>query len=297
MMHKSLLLGFPEYHAQASALAVAAELPYQQVKVHHFPDGESQLLLPTALPQHLVICRSLYNPNEKLIELLMVADSARQQGVKTITLIAPYLCYMRQDKAFHPGEIISQQVIGKLLANHFDNVITVDSHLHRVHALSQAIPAQNAINITATDPMVHFLQSHCEQPFLIGPDIESEQWVYAIATQYEMDYAIALKQRSGDKDVIVSLPDRAYQGRNIVIVDDVASTGKTLLAVANNLAAYQPASISVLVTHALFVNNAIAELKAANVTNIWSCDTIPHQTNVIRLAELLAVELNALLSE
>jgi ribose-phosphate pyrophosphokinase len=276
---------------------VAAKIRYQQVKVHHFPDGESQLLLPASLPQHLVICRSLNNPNEKLLELLMVAASARQQGVKTITLVVPYLCYMRQDREFHPGEVISQQIIGKLLASHVDNVITVDSHLHRIHKLSQAIPAKKAINITATDPMANFLQSHCNRPFLIGPDSESEQWVSSIATQYQMDYAIALKQRYGDKQVTVSLPERAYQGRNIVIVDDVASTGKTLLAVAKKLADYRPESISVLVTHALFVNNALAELQAANVTNIWSCDTIPHQTNAIRLAELLTVELNIILGE
>ena len=295
MIDDMLLLGFPEYTTQSEALAKAVGIPYQQVKIHHFPDGESQLLLPAALPRHLVICRSLNNPNEKLIELLMVAASARQQGVTTLTLVAPYLCYMRQDKAFHSGEVISQQVIGNLLASHFDNVLTVDSHLHRVHDLSQAIPAKKAINLTATDPMAHFVQSRCEQPFLIGPDSESEQWVSAIATHYQMDFAIALKQRYGDKEVTVSLPEAAYQGRNVVIVDDVASTGKTLLSVAKKLADYQPASISVLVTHALFVNHAIAELQAANVSNIWSCDTIPHPSNAISLAEFLAVEVKTIL--
>lgn len=290
-----LLLGFPEYDTQARTLADAAGIPYQLVNIHQFPDGESQLQLPATLPRHLIVCRSLNNPNEKLIELLMVAANARQRGVITITLVAPYLCYMRQDKEFHPGEVISQQVIGQILANHFDNIITVDAHLHRVHELSQAVPAQKAINLTATDPMAHFLQSHCQQPFLIGPDSESEQWVSSIATHYEMDYTIALKQRYGDKEVAVSLPEAAYHNRNIVIVDDVASTGKTLLAVAKKLADYQPASISVLVTHALFINNAIDELKAVNVTNIWSCDTVPHPSNAISLAELLAIQLQKIL--
>ncbi|MDQ7072549.1 MAG: phosphoribosyltransferase family protein [Gammaproteobacteria bacterium] len=75
---------------------------------------------------------------------------------------------------------------------------------------------------------------------------------------------------------------------NIVLVDDVASTGKTLLAVAQQLADYSPASISVLVTHALFVDNAISQLKQAHVSNIWSCDSIPHKTNRIFLADFLA---------
>jgi len=296
MNNDVLLLGFPEYYEQASQLAETANIPFEEVKIHRFPDGESKLLLPVQLPKHIVFCRSLNDPNEKLIELLMVVASARKQGVEHITLVAPYLCYMRQDKAFHPGEVISQRVIGELLATYFDNVITVDAHLHRIHELSQAIPVKKAINITATDPMAHFLQAHVDNPFLIGPDSESEQWVSDIASHYHMDYRIATKERFGDKDVVVTLPSADYQERHLVIVDDVASTGKTLLAVAKKLAEYKPSSISVLVTHALFVNNAISELHAINITNIWSCDTIPHQTNVISLAEILAQELTNLIS-
>ncbi|MBE0439167.1 MAG: ribose-phosphate diphosphokinase [Gammaproteobacteria bacterium] len=290
-MNDCLVLGFPEYQQQASQLAQAAKLPYAQIQIHHFPDGESQLFLPEALPKHLVVCRSLNNPNEKLVELMLVAASARKQGVETISLVAPYLCYMRQDKAFHPGEVVSQILIGELLATQFDHILTVDAHLHRVHDLSDAIPVQKAINITATDPMADFLQNHVNNPFLIGPDSESEQWVASIAQHYNLDYCIASKQRFGDKEVEVVLPSADYHGRHIVIVDDMASTGKTLLATARKLAHYQPGSISVLVTHALFVDNAISELYAAGITNIWSCDTISHATNSISLAHFLAKEL------
>lgn len=291
MNNDALLLGFPDYAQQAMQLAKASNLAYSEVKIHYFPDGESQIILPDKLPQHIVLCRSLNRPNEKLIEVLMVAASARKQGVKTITLVAPYMCYMRQDKAFHSGEVISQTIIGELMALYFDNVLTVDAHLHRVHELAQAIPAKRAINITSTEPMAHFIEDNVEQPFLIGPDSESEQWVANIANHYQMDYRIASKKRFGDKEVEVVLPLADYQGRHIVIVDDMASTGKTLLAVVNSLAKFSPVSISILVTHALFVDDAMAALHAANVTNIWSCDAIPHATNTIPLAELLAKEL------
>ncbi len=290
-MNDCLVLGFPEYNQQASQLAHAAELPYAQVKIHHFPDGESQLFLPESLPKHIIVCRSLNDPNQKLVELMLVAASARKQGVKTISLVAPYLCYMRQDKAFHPGEVVSQTLIGELLATQFDHILTVDAHLHRVHTLSEAVPVQKAINVTATDPMAHFLQNKVKNPFLIGPDSESEQWVASIAQHYKLDYCIASKKRSGDKEVKVVLPSADYHDRNIVIVDDVASTGKTLLATAQKLAQYKPSSISVLVTHALFVDDAMSELRAANVSNIWSCDTIIHSTNSISLADFLAKEL------
>ncbi|HDK38491.1 MAG TPA: ribose-phosphate diphosphokinase [Thiolapillus brandeum] len=285
---KTLLIGFPEYETQAQALAKAASLPYATVDLHHFPDGESKLLLPTDLPEQVILCRSLDRPNDKLVELILAAAGIRNLGAKTVSLVAPYLCYMRQDKAFHPGEIVSQKIIGKCLANYFDGVLTVDAHLHRVHDLADAIPVQRAINITATNPMAHFMQQHVERPYLLGPDGESVQWVSDIAAHYQMDYGVAQKERYGDRQVKVNIPVGDYGGRNIVLVDDVASTGKTLLEAAKGLQKYKPASISVLVTHALFVDDAIPQLKKAGIGNIWSCDSIPHPSNAISLAEILA---------
>lgn len=288
MNNDTLLLGFPEYSQQALQLAKASNIKYLEVDIHYFPDGESQIILPEELPDHIVLCRSLNSPNEKLIEVLMVAASIRKQAVKTITLVAPYMCYMRQDKAFHAGQVISQTVIGELLAHYFDNVLTVDAHLHRVHELSQAIPVKQAINVTATEPMARFIEKQVDRPFLIGPDNESQQWVAKIAEHCHLDYRIASKERFGDKEVVVTLPSGNYQNRHIVIVDDMASTGKTLLAVVKLFAQFSPASVSILVTHALFVDDAMSALQAANVMNIWSCDSIPHATNTISLAGLLA---------
>ena len=285
---KGLLLGFPEYSAPARGLATAAGLDYAEIDVHYFPDGESRLLLPEPLPERLVICRSLNQPNEKLVELALAASTARELGAGEIILVAPYLCYMRQDKAFHPGEAVSQRIIGKLLADYFDGLITVDPHLHRVHHLEDAVPVAKAKVLNATEAMAAYLDSRLDNPVLIGPDEESEQWVTAIAQRNQFDFHVARKLRFGDSDVQVTLPDADYRGRHIVLVDDVASTGRTLEAASRNLIPYQPASINVMVTHALFVDDAQERLKDAGVDQIWSCDSIIHPTNRIALAESLA---------
>lgn len=294
---QTLVIGFPDYAIQAQQFAAAAGLPYSVIKLHHFPDAESKLQLPESLPAHVIFYCSLDRPNNKLIELILAAAGARVLGAHRVSLIAPYLCYMRQDKAFLAGEVISQKVIGKLLADYFDTILTVDAHLHRIHKLSEAIPAKHAINITATHPMAHFIQQHVENPYLIGPDGESKQWVTDIATQYQMDYAVAIKERYGDRKVIVTLPEGDYQGRNIVLLDDIASTGKTLIAVAEALQKYHPASLSVLVSHALFADDAVNELKDAGINNIWSCDSIVHTTNAVKLAPMLATYFLKELSE
>jgi len=288
---KGLLLGFPEYSGPARNLATAAGLDFSEIDVHCFPDGESRIRLPEHSPQRVLICRSLDRPNGKLVELALAASTARELGAKKVTLVAPYLCYMRQDKAFHPGEAISQQVVGKLLASWFDEVITVDPHLHRVHRLEDAVPAAHALALAATDAMSAYLDSRLENPVLIGPDEESEQWVAAIAGKNHLEFHVAQKDRFGDNDVRVSLPVADYQGRHVVLVDDVASTGHTLEAACRELKPYQPASITVMVTHALFVGDALERIKIAGADDIWSCDSITHPTNRIRLAESLAAAL------
>ena len=291
------LLGFPDYATEARNLAEQLHLDYRQVDIHHFPDGESKLQLPATLAAHLVICQTLDRPNQKLVELMLAAAAARETGAKTITLVAPYLCYMRQDKAFQPGEVISQKVIGRFLADYFDAVVTVDAHLHRIKQLSQAIPLQSALNLNATAAMGQFLRDNCRQPLLVGPDAESEQWVAAIAREARLDYCIAQKNRLGDKHVDIRLPEYEFAGRDVVLIDDVASTGHTLEKAATELISRAVASVSVLVTHALFADDACSRLEQAGVKNIWSCDSIPHSSNCLSLAPVLAAGLQQLLDK
>lgn len=290
----ALLLGFPEYRSAARKLSEACGIPLQDISLHRFPDGETVLRLPPELPEHVALCRSLAWPNEKLTELVLAAGAARDLGVRRITLVAPYLCYMRQDKAFHPGEAVSQRIVGHLLSNWFDAVITVDPHLHRINRLDEAVPVEQALALSASAPMADFLAREVEQPFLLGPDEESEQWVAAIAGKNRLDYGVARKQRLGDHEVRISLPDIECRGRNVVLVDDVASTGHTLEATARTLQDRHPASISVLVTHALFVEDATDRLHRAGISRIYSTDSIEHPSNCLSLADLLAEALRSL---
>ncbi len=295
MSHEqTLILGFADYMEPARKLAQASGLPLTEVDLHQFPDGETRVRLPETLPANVIFCRSLHHPNEKLVQLLLAAAGARALGARRLALVAPYLCYMRQDKAFHPGEVVSQKIVGRWIAEHFDGVLTVDAHLHRVTTLREAVPAQAAVNITATQPMAAFLAERFKQPMLIGPDGESRQWVAAIAARDGFDFEVGQKTRLGDRNVRIALPEADYNGRDIVLVDDVASTGRTLLEAARQLQRHKPASLSVLVTHALFVGDAIERLREAGVDNIWSCDSIPHPTNAVSLAGLLAGHLGDL---
>lgn len=283
-----MLLGFADGEAQARALAQAAGLPFAKVEVHRFPDGESRVTLPPALPSRIVIYRSLHEPNDKLIELLLAVETARGAGVDHVTLVAPYLCYMRQDAAFHPGEAVSQRIIGRLLGRLCNMLVTVDPHLHRVATLSAAVPSARAVALSAAPAMGAFLAARGSRALLLGPDEEALQWVACVGQHAALDFAVAHKQRHGDRSVEVVLPERDYRGADVVLVDDVASTGRTLAAAAAALVDAGAARVDVLVTHALFVADAESALRSAGVTDIWSSDSISHRSNAFALARELA---------
>ncbi len=292
-MRDALVVGFPEGEVQARAMAAAAGLPYAGVGIHRFPDGESRVRLPPALPERVVLYRGMDRPNEKLFELVLTAATARDLGVRHLTLVAPYLCYMRQDTAFVPGEAVSQRVLGTLLADWFDTLVTVDPHLHRVPSLADAIPVQRAVALSAAGPMAEFLATHLENPLVLGPDSESLQWVAAVAAVQGLDYGVARKERLGDREVRIALPELDVLGRSVVLLDDVVSTGGTLIATAQALKPLDPASISVLATHGLFCDGALGRMAEAGITQVWTSDSVPHPTNRVNLAHLLADALDA----
>lgn len=290
-----LILAFPDYCPQAERLAIRLGESFGLVELHRFPDGESLVRLPTALPEHVVVCRSLDRPNDKLVELMLCARTARELGARRVTLVVPYLCYMRQDIANRPGEAVSQRIIGRLLADFFDDVLTVDPHLHRIADLRQAIPLDNALSLTAAGEIGEFVKARLQDAVLLGPDSESEQWVSGIASQTGFDYAVASKTRVGDRDVDITLPDREFKNQAVVVIDDMASTGRTLARTIGLLHNAGAGDVYAAITHPLFCGDAEAHIRAAGVKEIWSTDSIEHPTSCIRLDALLAGALRSIL--
>lgn len=285
-----MLLHFDDEAVFAGQLARAASLEPMQVARHRFPDGELKLTLPVPLPSSTFVLRSLHHPNEKLVELVLLADTARALGARHLTLVAPYLAYMRQDVAFHPGETVSQQIIGRLLARRFDAVVTVDPHLHRIANFADAVPARRASALSAAPLIGAFYAARYPQALLLGPDAESEQWVRRAAGE-SLGHAVCTKHRENDRDVRIELPAIPLAGRHVVLLDDVASTGGTLVECARQAVSAGAARVDAAVTHALLDATALARLAAAGVAELVSTDTVPHPSNRIAVAGLIAAAL------
>jgi len=283
-----MILCFDDEIEFARALGLASGLPVARIERHRFPDGELKLTLPPRLAPEVHLLRSLHQPNEKLVELILAARAARDLGARELTLVAPYLAYMRQDEAFSPGEVVSQKVIGRLLGELFDAIITVDPHLHRVATLDEAVPYARNVVLSAAPLIGHFIAMRNRKPMLVGPDAESAQWVHVAATYNSLPWAVCRKERRGDVEVDVALPPEDVRGREIVLIDDVASSGQTLAAAARMLLAAGAARVDAVVTHAVLADAAGDVLRQAGISEFWSTDAVPHASNAISIVPLIA---------
>jgi ribose-phosphate pyrophosphokinase len=291
-MLPALLLHFEDEADNAARIAAAAGIACACIERHHFPDGELKLRLPAALPSQVALLRSLAQPNEKLIELLLAARTARTLGATQLTLVAPYLAYMRQDIAFTPGEAVSQRIVGRFLADLFDAVITVDPHLHRVATLEEAVPVPRTVVLSGAPLLADLIVRLRPDALLVGPDEESAQWVAQAAARHGFEHAVCRKVRHGDRHVEIALPAVPVKGRAIVLLDDVASSGHTLAQTARGLLSAGASSVDVAVTHALFAGDAGQLLFEAGIRHVWSTDCIAHPSNAVSMAGVIASALN-----
>ena len=289
---------FPDNEAPARRLAALVSARFETIDVHVFPDGERRVRVGSP-GRHAIIYRSLNDPqsrdpDDKVIEVLLASAALRAAGARRITLVAPYLAYMRQDVAFRPGEAVSQKVIGKLLGGAVDTVLAVDPHLHRTRSLGAVFGAGKGLAISAAPAFVDLLRAERVRPdtVILGPDAESEAQVRRLAKPLGLLGVTAKKRRSGDRKVRVRLPDAGLlKGRPVVLFDDMVSTGATLCQCAVLAGRAGAASIEALAVHALYGPGEQAAFEAAGIARVRSSDSLVHPSNAVALAPLIAAAL------
>ena len=277
----------------AKHIAKKLKCKFSPLTVGAFPDGDIYLRFNTDVKGKKVIIVQSFQPHPdmSLFDVIFAAETAKDLGAKKVILVAPYLAYMRQDKRFNKGECVSSKVMAKLLNNSVDKIITIDPHIHRYKSLKDifTIPAKD---LTANGLIAKYIQKKFKDVVIIGPDWESYQWAEAIAKQIQVPVTVLKKTRFSSRKVKVRMIKAiSVKGKNVVIVDDIISTGHTIAEAAKQARRKGAKSISAICVHGLFVEKAIEKLKKAGVSKVISTNTIEHKTNGIDVAELVIEEL------
>jgi ribose-phosphate pyrophosphokinase len=265
------------------------------VLVDRFPDGEARVRVSgDRAPRSAVLVCSLEHADEKILPLLFAAGALRALGTLRVGLVAPYLAYMRQDRAFHEGEVVSAVHFARLLSASVDWLVTVEPHLHRITSL-EAIYSIPACAVHVTDALAKWISANVANAVVIGPDAESRQWARSVADGAGLPFEILEKRRLSSDRVEVTVPhiDR-WRDRTPVIVDDIVSTGHTMLETVRHLVdagALAPVCVAV---HALFAGDSYAALLHAGARQVVTTNTIAHASNGIDVSGQIASAVSTL---
>jgi len=269
-------------------IAKKAKQPYTKLVLNKFPDGEIDIRFNKRITnKKIFLVQSFQNTNnltlnDKIIETLFAIYTAKNLNAKKIYLIAPYFPYFRSDKRFKQGESVGINIMNQLFSV-CDKIFCIDPHLHRIKNIKNAL--ENGTNISLDKPIIDYLKSqNIKNPLFVGPDKESLQWVINVASAFNKKPVIALKKRESSRKVKIKLPSKVNaKDKELIIIDDIISTGNTMLENIKELKKYKPKKIYLIGIHGIFAENALEKLKKHGI--IVSTNTLVNDADIIDVSD------------
>jgi len=273
--------------AKKVAKKLGANLIKSELRV--FPDGESKITLK-GKPQKnkIIVVQSTYPPvDENLVQTLAIISKASEYGTEVIAVM-PYMGYARQDREFLPGEVITMKVIAKLFKSvGTSKIIVVDIH----SMIGLKYFNIKSKNVTAIPDLAkYFLKLKLRNPLVVSPDHGGKERAKEFAKFLNTEYITLEKQRDRKtgKVEIKSTNFDEIAGRDLILVDDMISTGGSIIKSTEFLKKQKCARVFVACTHALLRNGAEKKIKNAGVTKIISTNTIPGKTSLVDVSDTIA---------
>ncbi|MAP70652.1 MAG: phosphoribosylpyrophosphate synthetase [Candidatus Marinimicrobia bacterium] len=282
------VIGVDSSQDLAKKIARRLKAVYVKTESRVFPDGESKIIIKKIPKKSIVlVVQSTFPPvDTNLLHLLSVISKVRKYSSKIYAII-PYIGYARQDREFLEGEIITISVIGKMLRSvGTKKIVTVD--IHSTKALQELkIPSENVTAIT--ELVKYFKKLRLKNPLVVSPDIGGKQRAKDFADLLGTDFLSLRKHRDRKTGQINILTSKvAVKNRTVILVDDMISTGGSIIKSTQFLKKQKCKRVFVACTHALLVNDAEKRIKSAGVSQIISTNTVPKSTSKVDVSKIIA---------
>ncbi|MFB5635280.1 ribose-phosphate diphosphokinase [Candidatus Nitrosopumilus sediminis] len=266
---------------------IKANLIKTEIRV--FADGESKITLNGEISKKKsIVVQSIYPPvDTNLIQALSLISKAKEISSEVIAVI-PYMGYARQDREFLPGEIITMKVLGKLFKGAgASKIIAVDIH-SMIGFKHFTIKTKN---VSAIPELVqYFKKLSLKNPLVVSPDQGGKERAKEFAKELGSEY-IALEKKRDRKTGKVQIKTKNLDevaNRDLILVDDMISTGGSIVKATQFLKKQKCKKVYVACTHALLMNNAEKRIRKAGVTKIISTNTIPGKTSIVDISDTIA---------
>ncbi len=271
----------------AAKVAKQLKCPFVKPELKHPPHGETYVRIGAKLKgAHAIVVQSTsYPQNDNLMELFFLLGAAKDSGARRVTAVVPYLAYARQSKRYEPGEAISAQTICKLIGYEADELFVVD--IHDVEIMKNfLIPARDLSAVPLLGQ--YFSSLNLKRPLILGPDQKAFECAHRAAVELGAESDYLTKKRITPTKVITQTKSLDVAGRDVVIIDDIISTGGTIIEATKSLKQCRARRIYVACTHAVLVGNALQKITAAGVTKVIATDTINTRVSVVSVAPVIA---------
>ncbi len=276
----------PGMSSQLLAARIASELGcnVSLCEFKKFPDGESYTRVADGIKgEEVTIVQSIITDSD-LICLLQLLDTV--EGAHETTVVIPYLGYARQDKKFKPGEAISARAVARCLCRDtIKSIYVVNVHNNAILQYfdndTKDLDASHAIGD-------YIAKKEIKHPVIIGPDAGAKELAKAVAAPQGFDYDVLEKRRISGDEVEITPRTLSVEGENVIIVDDIISTGGTIAEAASMLKVQGASEIHVACVHGLFVQNATLRMFTAGIKEIIATDTIESAFSTISIAKMVA---------
>ena len=292
-MNISVISGNTPKLAAKIAKKLGAKIIQPKLKI--FADGESKITIPgTISKDHCIIIQSLHPPvDTNIIQLLSLVAKAKENA-NTITIVVPYMGYARQDRAFLKGEVVTLRVLGQLFESvGVSSIIVVD--MHSTIGL-QCIPIK-IVNVSAVPALAkYFTKLHIKDVIVVSPDQGGRERAMQFADLINVDCIVLQKRRDREtgRVQIMTKSNNKVVDKNVVLVDDMISTGGSIIKATEFLKKLGCKRVYVVCTHALLVDGAKTKIRKAGVTRIISADTIPRDVSQVDISDSIVSTISKL---
>lgn len=273
----------------AKKISLNLHAEYKNIELRIFADGESKIRLDNMAKKNCIIIHSTYPPTDQhLMQLFMIMYKCKEDGAKDICVVSPYLAYTRQDKVFVNGEIITINLVGKILASlGITKLITIDSH--KPNALNYSFPT---IDLTAIPSLSSYVKHNLtmNNPIVISPDEGGIERAKKFAELINANSLSLVKTRDRfTGDVSVSLLDQGtLKNCDALIVDDMISTGTSIIKTTELLKKYHIGEVYAICTHALLLDDAKQKLLNSGIKEVISTNSIPNEFAKVDLSSVIS---------
>ena len=250
------------------------------VDVHIFPDGEKRIRISEpVVGDHAFVLQSANTPvDTNYMELFFLIDALRRSGAEFVSAIVPYFGYQRQDHLFRDGEAVSLEVVINILEKlRIDRLISVDMHSVRIPNLF-SVPVSHLSALPLFAEEIRKQDWNTEDTVLVSPDMGGLSRIKKLSDLLGgMPYVSIKKSRDLVSGAISSKSlgkGELHGQKRAIIVDDMASSGKTLIAAAEVLKGLGIEEFYAFATHAIFSEDAPSLLEKSILKNVYVTDSV-----------------------